>query len=349
MAKRKLRLGIVGIGGVARGAHLPVWSEHPDVEIVGLADIRPERARAAAEQYGVPKAFDDHRRLLRLPGLDAVDVCTPNMAHTSVARNALKAGKHVLCEKPLSTTPARIRSLIEAARKSRRILTVIQNHRFTGMSRAVKTWIDAGNLGKPYYARAWAIRRNLLPPSTTFISRAESGGGPCMDIGVHALDLAMWLMDFPEPISVSGTAGTHLAHTRRLPGAWGEWDRRKFDVEDFACGLVRFGNGAMLSLESSWLGHTPEPENFSCMVLGDKAGVSWPSGRVCTSNNGVILDTTLQPLPLKQQGHALEIDTFVRAVLDGRASPVPAEQTLKVIRILDGVYRSRKLGREVRV
>ena len=350
MAKsKKLKVGIVGLGGIGRGPHVPIWAKHPDVEIVAMADIIPERAISAAEEYGVPHAFDDHRKLLKLKEIDAVDVCTPNLAHAPVVINALKAGKHVICEKPVSVTPKKIEAMILAARKARRKFAVIQNHRFTGIATALKRFIEAGHLGTPYYARAWAIRRNLLPTAPGFTSRAQSGGGACMDIGVHCLDLAMWLLDFPEPVTVTGMATNKLAKAGDIPGEWGEWDKRKIDVEDFACGMVRFKNGAMLSLESCWLGHLPDPEVMKCSIFGDKAGVTWPTGQVNTVTAGVLVDAELKPVRLPIESHEAEIHAFHKCIVDNKPVPVTPEQSLKVIRILDGIYRSQKLGREVRV
>jgi predicted dehydrogenase len=170
-----------------------------------------------------------------------------------------------------------------------------------------------------------------------------------MDIGVHSLDMAMWLMGFPEPVSVTGCATSNLAKSGAIPGEWGAWDARKFDVEDFACGMVRFKTGAMLSLESCWLAHVAEPETMSCTILGDKAGVNWPSGKVSTVCNGALVDSVIKPLPLDEDHHDAEIRAFFDAIVNNKPSPVPAEQTLKVIKILDGIYRSQRSGKEVRL
>lgn len=349
MKTRKFRVGMIGTGGIARAVHIPGWKDNPEVELVAVADVNGELAEKVAREHDIPHVFTDFRKLVKLREIDAVDICAPNRVHAPAVLAALQNGKHVLCEKPLATTPAEIEKMIQAAKKAKRLLMVGQNNRYRGISQAIKRWVEDGNLGKPYYARAWAIRRNLLPPAIGFISRKLSGGGPCMDIGVHCLDLAMWIMDFPEPVSVMGAASNQLAKSGSIPGAWGQWDVKRFDVEDFACGMVRFRNGAMLSLESSWLGHTPEPEDMSCMILGDKAGISWPSGKACTSSNGTLIDAVIKPLPMRDATHTTAIWAFYDAVVNRKPSPVPAEQALKVIKILDGIYRSQKTGREVRL
>ena len=349
MATRKLRVGMIGSGGIARTAHLPGWKDIPDVEVVAIADTNEELVRNTATAQKIPQWYTDYRELLRQKDVDVVDICTPNLLHTQMVVDAFAAGKDVLCEKPLAVTPAEILQMIEARDKAGRMLMVAQNNRYRGISIAMKRWVDQGNLGQVYYARAWAIRRNLLPVAPGFISRTLSGGGPCMDIGVHALDLAMWLMGFPDPVTVSGSASTQLAKTNIIPGAWGEWNREMFDVEDFACGIVRFSNGAMLSLESSWLAHTMQSEDMSCMVLGTRAGISWPAGTISTTQNGTLIDAVIKPVPIRESTHMTEIWDFYNALVNKMPSPVPAEQSLKVIKILDGVYRSQNLGREVEV
>jgi predicted dehydrogenase len=349
MKSRKLRVAVIGTGSIGRGVHVPAWKRITDVEIVAVADIRKERAVTTAAEHGIPNVYRDYRDVCAMREVDAVDVCTPNKLHAPIALAALAAGKHVLCEKPLAPSPSEVEAMIRGAKKARRLLCSVQNHRFRPESVALKQYIDAGRLGRTYYARAWAIRRNLLPPASTFISRKESGGGPCFDIGVHVLDVTMWLMGFPQPESVSGVAQTNLAKSRIIPSIWGDWDRKKYDVEDFAVGLVRFHNGVTLTLEASWLGHLPEPERFCSTVLGTHAGVSWPSCEVCTADRGILVDAKLKPKEAPFNSHETQLRAFVDAVVNGKSAPVPLEQTLTVIRILDAIYRSQKTGREVRL
>jgi predicted dehydrogenase len=349
MASRKLRIGFIGAGDVVTRFHLPGWGRLDHVEYVAAADTREARVREVAEKYGIPQVFTDYRRLLEIKDIDAVDVCVPNQFHAPVTLAALGAGKHVLCEKPLATTPAEVEEIIAAGKEAGRLVCVMQNHRYRGITRAIKQWIDAGNLGEPYYARAWALRRNLLPCAPGFICKELSGGGVCMDMGVHCLDVLMHLLGFPEPVRVTGHSGAFLAKSDVIPGGWGEWDRSTFDVEDFACGMVRFQSDLTLSLETSWLAHIPERETISCTILGSMAGVSWPSGVVATAQDRQLVDFTLEPLPELERGHWSVIEEFADAVVNGKPSPVPPEESLKTIRILNGVYESQRQGREVAV
>lgn len=221
MAK-PLKVGIIGAGGIVRGAHLkPGWLAVPDCEVAAICDIHPEAAQKLADDFNIPRVFADFREMLAMPDLDAVDICTPNKVHTPAVIAALEAGKDVLCEKPLAVSVEEILQIRAVLRKTDRILMTAQHHRFSPESLAIKAWVDSGALGELYHARVNATRRNHLPINPGFIDPKLSGGGPCMDIGVHALDTALWLMGFPTPVRVSGRAHTNFAKGFEIPGAWG--------------------------------------------------------------------------------------------------------------------------------
>lgn len=346
MSIPKFRVGLIGAGGIARGVHVPGWLARPEVEIVGGADLDEAAARQTAAAAGGVRAFTDPADLLAL-GLDAVDVCTPNKAHTPAVLAALAAGCHVLCEKPLATSTGEIREMGAAAEKAGRILCTVQNQRFRGETLAVKRWAEAGNLGEVYHARVRAMRRALLPGRPGFIDQTLSGGGPCMDIGVHALDAALWVMGFPRPTRVSGTSRVNFAHGHKIPGKWGDWDRERFTVEDFAAGFVHFENGATLTLEAAWLGHQKGDEDFSFQLFGTGAGLSWPSGEYSSTANGVFVDGRLSWPQRIDKTHTEQIAAFLHACQNGGPSPVPWAESLQFIAILEAIYASQRLGREI--
>lgn len=346
MKTRKFRVGIIGGGGIAQAVHIPGWRNLPEVEIVGIADVSAATAaKAAAAAGGVPTCTD-YRDLLKLD-LDAVDICTPNKVHTPAALAALNAGVHVLCEKPLAVTTAEVRAMGKLADKKKLKLMTAQHQRFTQGGVAVKAWVDAGNLGEAYHARVRAMRRAWLPPSPGFIDAALAGGGPCMDIGVHALDLGLWLMGFPKPVRVSGTAKTVFAKGHAMPNQWGEWDRARYSVEDFAAGLVHFDNGATLQLEAAWMCHQGEDEELLAQIFGKKGGVKWPSAEFATVTNGTFAQGTLKSPGQVPHPHWNEIAAFVDCVVNHKPSPVPWTETIKVIGILEAVYASSQQGREI--
>ena len=237
------------------------------------------------------------------------------------------------------------------------MLMTAQHFRFTGHARALKAEIDAGALGPIYHARSWMLRRNFLPTRPGFIQQALSGGGVTVDIGVHILDLTLWMMGHPKPVSVSGSTRTVLA---RQPGAftaWGENPRipAEIDVEELATAFVRFDNGATLILEVSWMLHhdvaAGSAEDMRMWLYGERAGAAWPANEILSSNNETMqhYKSTLQIARQERKPHAQECLDFAKAILDGAPSPVPAEQSLQVITLLDAVYRSQREGAEIRL
>ena len=368
MAHTPFRVGVIGTGGIARGQHLPGWRAIPNVSVVALADINKAAASAAAMEFGVPHVFTDFQDLLKMD-LDAVDVCTPNVSHVPIVQAALEAGKHVICEKPLAVSARDVRRLGETADAKGLKLMTAQHHRFGAAARAAKRWAERGFLGPVYHARVKAMRRAWLPVAPGFIDARLSGGGPCMDIGVHALDLCLWLMGFSDPARVSGTARTHFAKGADIPGMWGEWNRDLYSVEDFAAGFVHFKGpaepagaagaieapggtgaapgGATLSLETSWLGHQQETEDMSCQLFGLKGGLKWPDGHFASVQGGVFAQGSLTyPTQVGSPYHE-ELRAFHDCIVGGGPSPVPWRETEKVIAILEAIYASQREGREI--
>jgi predicted dehydrogenase len=345
------KVGVIGVGGIAR-THYPGWQQSPHTEIVAVADVHEPTAKAAAESLGIQRAYTDPLQLIASPDIDIVDICTPNAYHAPLSIAALDAGKHVICEKPLAPTPAEIRQMIAARDRSGKLLMTAQHFRFQGSARALKAELDGGLLGEVYHARCWMLRRNAAPTRPGFIQKKHSGGGPCIDIGVHILDLTLWMMGHPKPVAVSGVTQAKLAHQKGAFSVWaGPIPSDQFDVEEFAAAMVRFENGATLVLEVSWLlHHKTAGEDMQMWLYGDKAGAHWPSNELLWNNNATQQQMNMQ-LQRAESGepHALECMAFADAVANGKPSPVPAEQSLDVITILDGLYKSAETGAEVRL
>jgi predicted dehydrogenase len=348
MRDGSLRVALIGTGGIGCDQHLPGWAGVPFASVVAVADTSQPALERAGSLAPDAVRYLDWREMLRREEIDAVDICTPNRTHTEIALTALETGRHVLCEKPLATTAAEVVLLRDAAERSGKLLMTAQHLRFDETVRRLKTMIDAGDLGDVYHTRAQWLRRRLLPARATFTDRALSGGGPAYDIGVHVLDLAHWFMGCPRPVAVSAALNTHLARRDDLAGEWGDWDRQAIDVEDFAVGFIRFANGATLALETSWLAFQPERETMRVQCYGSRGGLLWPDGVVSGETNRVPWDRRLHETP-RNRAHHDAIRAFAAAVRDGAPSPVPVEQTLDVIRILEGCYLASAAGREVRL
>ncbi|MCC9077214.1 Gfo/Idh/MocA family oxidoreductase [Litorilinea aerophila] len=349
---KTLKVGVIGVGGIAK-THMPGWAASEHAEVIAGSDVVPSVLEAWGQLHGVTRLSTNPADIINDPDIDIIDVCTPNMYHTELVVAALDAGKHVICEKPLAPTPADIRRMIEARDRSGKMLMTAQHFRFKGSSQAMKRELETGVLGDIYHARSWMLRRGWIPARPGFIYKKNSGGGPCIDIGVHILDLTLWFMGNPKPVAVSGVAKAPLAHHE---GAFSQWGGvpvpQDMDVEDFAAAFVRFENGATLILEVSWLLHHDTPgEDMQMWLYGTEAGAHWPQCKFMETHYQTrqFSNRTLQLINDTMEPHALECVEFARCVAEGLPSPVPAEQSLQVMSILDGIYRSQAAGREVRL
>jgi predicted dehydrogenase len=352
---KKLRIGIIGSGGIAQGCHMRGYAAIPELcEIVATCDVNPETAKKAAEKFNVPNTYTDYHQMLEKENLDAVSVATPNKFHKQPTIDALKAGVHVLCEKPLGMNADECREMCAAARETGKILQVGLQSRFNGPSRWLKTYIDGGNMGDIYFARAQALRRRGVPGWGVFIDKELQGGGPLIDIGVHILDLTLFLMGYPKPVSASGKTWNQLGTNPELWNSWGNYDRNKFTVEDFAVGLIKFENGAVISLESSFMANGPDP--FHTQLYGTKAGAivsPYANGseaiKIFTEQDQLLMDVTPGNIPHVESAHVDEVKAFVDAILNDKPSPVPGENGLILNAIFDAIYKSSETGEEQKV
>ncbi len=361
MSDKVLNVGIIGTGGIFHGAHAQAWKDMPDAQVIAMCDPKPEKCAKWAAEYGVAEQhiFTDYRELLKVKGLDAVDICTPNLYHSEIAVAALEAGLHVFCEKPDAVNAAEAKRMLDAANASGKTLMVMRNNRFRPDTRWLKRFIDDGHMGEVYTGRCgWVRRRGIPGKGGWFTTKELSGGGPLIDLGVHMIDLALWLMGNPRPVAISGAtyrkfaegAGPSDSEHAQFGEAKGEGT---FDVEDLAIGFIRFDNGASLQVECSWASNIEVEKNF-VELRGTKAGASVSEGvmKVFTEQSGALCD--LAPIPAKAKGHwsgahAANIKHFVEVVF-GRAKPTNTPTDgLHMIQILSAFYESAETGREVRL
>jgi len=213
----KLKVAIIGCGGIANGKHLPSLSKLKEVEIVAFCDIEMEKAKNAAQKYGTKEAcvYEDYKQLLKDTTIDVVHVCTPNISHAEISIAAMESGKHVMCEKPMAKTYEEAKAMVEASERTGKKLTIGYNNRFRQDSQYLHKVCQRGDLGEIYFAKAHAIRRRAVPTWGVFLDEEKQGGGPLIDIGTHALDLTLWMMDNYKPKSVMGTTYHKLGQIRR--------------------------------------------------------------------------------------------------------------------------------------
>jgi len=349
MAKT-IRVGVIGAGAIGK-IHVDAYRELPDVEVVAIAEKGTRRAKERAEVCGVDRYFGDYRKLLELKEIDAVNVCTPNYLHCRQTLDALKAGKHVICEKPMAMNVAEARKMVAAAKKARRTFMMAFCQRFFGPGQTAKKLMKSGEVGKVYHVRLEYIRRRGIPGlGGWFTSQAQAGGGPMLDVGVHFLDLALWLTGYPEATTAS--AGSHRVFGHRKDytylGMWGTTPvpGGPFTVEDLLSGFVRFKNGMTVKLEAAWACNS-DTRGF-VEILGDKGGLKiLPDVEFFGKRHGHLVDMKAQFK--KVNGYVEELRHFVGCLRTGRKPMATGEQGAKVQRIIDALYKSAKLKKEVRV
>lgn len=275
-----LKVAIIGCGGIANGKHMPSLSKQKNVEMVAFCDIVESRAEDAASKFGAEgaKVYTDYQELLKDKSIDVVHVCTPNDSHSVITVSALEAGKHVMCEKPMAKTSEQALEMIEAAKRTGKKLSIAYQNRFRNDSLYLKELIETGELGDIYYGKAIALRRRGVPTWGVFLDEEKQGGGPLIDIGTHALDLTLWLMDNYKPKSVMGSVFHKLSGRENAANAFGPWDPKEFNVEDSAFGFVTMENGATIQVEASWALNVVETGEAQTLLAGTEGGADMKNG-----------------------------------------------------------------------
>ncbi|MEI6512192.1 MAG: Gfo/Idh/MocA family oxidoreductase [bacterium] len=349
-AKKKLGIGIIGSGGIAQNAHMPGYAKLPEkCKIIAISDINADSAKEAAEKFNVKHVFSDYQEMLKMDEIDAISVCTPNFLHMQPTIDALKAGKDVLCEKPLARTGEEARKMVQVAKDTKRLLQVGLHYRFTSTAKFIHKYVSEGRMGDIYFARAQALRRRGIPGWGVFIDKDKQGGGPLIDIGVHILDYTLYCMGYPKAVSASGMTYQKFGKRGDVVGLMGQWDYKKFTVEDFAVGMIRFDNGATVILESSFCANISK-DVFATELMGTKSGVYSVPGdpsqlKIATEDNMQLYN--MEPCGLGESNqYSDEIAAFVDSILEGKPSQVPGEQGFMLNAIFDAIYKSTETGRE---
>ena len=357
--ERIVNVGIIGCGGIANGKHMPSLKKIENVRMVAFCDIIPEKAQKAKEKFGTPdaKVYTDYKELLKDPSIEVVHVCTPNKEHAEISIDALHAGKHVMCEKPMAKTVADAKCMVEAAKESGKKLSIGYQSRSQAEAIHAKKYIEEGNLGEIYYANCYAVRRRGTPNWGVFLNEEEQGGGPVLDIATHSLDLTLYLMNNYEPKMVVGKTHKKLEHPED-GNAWGDNGVSTTPLEESACAFILMKNGATILLETAWaLNHDKAHDAASCRLCGSREGLSILDDKlvinkvryghmveeyVNTSNAGVDFFTG-------NSSDCCEVDArqWINAIVNDTDPVVLPEQAFVVSQILEAIYTSSATGKPV--
>ena len=348
----KIKIGIIGVGSISE-CHIESYKKNPDVELYAFCDINEETLKLKGERHGITRLYTNLDEMLALKEIDAVSVCTWNSEHKSCTIAALKAGKHVLCEKPMSVSKADAEEMQKVAEENGKLLMIGFVRRHGNDCRIVKDFIDTDSLGDLYYAKATYLRRNGNPGGW-FGDKSRSGGGPLIDLGVHVIDLVRYLMGNPKPVSVYGATFKKLDNRPHIKGkhgytSIGAGNKDICDVEDLATALIRFDNGAVLSIEASFSLNIKKDEG-TIELFGTKGGAKLnPELEIYNETNNYLTnmsfdaDTTMG----FDQIFTDEINHFVDCVQGKAECIAPACDGVELMGILDAVYESARTGHEV--
>lgn len=349
--KKTLRVGMIGAGQIAYD-HCTGINNHPQAKVVAVADLSKKRTAAIRKQFDIDKITTRWEDIVSDSDLDAVSIALPNVFHAPVALAALRAGKHVMLDKPFAMNRHEAKRVVDAAKKAKKTFMLGMNIRFMENVQKVKTLVEQGKLGEIYHAKAYFIRRSGAPKfGTWFCNKKLSGGGCMLDIGVHILDSCMHLMNNWQPVAVSGSTYTKFGDRGIGEGGWGMSDRGKriFDVDDFATALIKFKNGATIQLDASWVLHRETPGTHNIELFGTKAGATaFPEKLFQFGAKGKYKVTEPKRVKIAYP-HGNRFINWIDVILKKDKPMCTPTQALAVQKVLDGIYESSKTGKEVRI
>lgn len=347
---KQIRYGCIGTGGIAAKKHLNQYSQIDTIDIVAVCDVSIEKAERLARKYNIPRVYTDYKEMLKKEQLDLVSVCTPNYLHKPIIIEVLKNGGHVHCEKPMAITVEESEAIIKAKNKYGKKIMVGLNKRFTPESLLVKKYVEGDFFGEIYHAQCgWRRRAGIPGRGSWFTNKKLSGGGPMIDLGVHILDLTMYLMGYPQSRAVDATTYSKFSNsTTRDRYGYIASQEGIFDVEDMAVGFVRLENGATINFEFSWASNIEE-ESFYYELKGTKGGVSYINGEVKMFSE--VMGTCVDVIPrinmrAKQEN---ECEHFVDCIIEDKEPIATAEQALSLIKIIEASYKSAKQNKQVTI
>ncbi|MDF2722270.1 MAG: oxidoreductase domain protein [Paenibacillus sp.] len=352
MIQKQLRIGMIGTGGNGNAKHMPSLSKIDEVALTAFCDLSEERAREAASKFGHAdcQVYTDYRKLLDNPAIDVVHISTPNHMHAEIAIAALEAGKHVMCEKPMATRAADARKMAETARRTGKKLSIGYQWRLRPENQYLKQLCQSGEFGRLYYAKSSWLRRRGVPTWGAFLDKEKQGGGPLIDLGSHALDLVLWLLDNYKPASVTGSSFHVLGGKENAVNEWGAWEPAKFTVEDSAFGFIKMTDGTTIVLEASWALNTLQTGGPKVQLCGSEGGADMEDGlRINGERAGRLFEQKIDLKTGSAAGNPAEQEArqWIDCILNGTDPLVTAEQALVVTEILEAIYASSATGKTV--
>jgi predicted dehydrogenase len=344
----KLRVAIIGAGQIAKVSHISNYQARKEVEVVAICDTNIQAAASVAEQFHIPEYFSNHITMIEKVKPDAVSICIPNKFHCRVTCEALERGCHVLCEKPPALTVEEASQMKMTAAKFQRLLTFGFHFRYGDNVKLLKTKINSGDFGSIYAAKVVWTRRRGIPGWGNFTNKELQGGGPLIDIGSHMLDLAVYLLDYPEIDYVCAATYDNIGKNGSGVGFMGQWNPENFTVEDSLFGFIRLKNGCCINLETSFALNMKEKDYRNVHIYGDKLGAIVYPLEIFGEEHNQIMNSTYIYDECKDL-HAAEIDNFVNACRGKEELLITPEQAVYIQTLICALYESAELGKPVSI
>ncbi len=331
----KTKIGVIGLGGVAQLVHLPNLSKLPNVELTAVAEINRNRLNTISDKFNIKQRYSNHHDLLAKSDVDAVVIATPTNTHKEISIDCLKAGKHVLVEKPLARKYSEAKEILDVAKKSKKILMVGMNLRYRPDTMLLRSLINANEIGDPFYIKCGWIRKQSSSEKW-FTKREESGGGVIIDLGIHLLDLSLWLLNYPE---IESVATKNFYHNTK-------------SVEDTSISCIKCKNNAVINLEVSW-SLPVEKDHFYLDIFGTKGSFSSNPFRLYKKiENDYINLTPTQadnPTALFKKSYLNELKSFIGAIKGLNPVFSPAEEAVHRMKIVEAMYESANKNSEIKI
>lgn len=331
----KVKLGVIGLGSISQLIHLPNIKKLNDVSLSAVAEVKKNRLHLISDKFSIQNRYTDYKDMLENQDIDAVIIATPTNSHKEIAIDCLAAGKDILVEKPLARTYAEAKEIVDAARKYKRKLMVGMNLRYRPDTMLLRSIINSSEIGEPFYAKCGWIR-SRSSEEKWFTKKEEAGGGVIIDLGIHLLDLALWLMNFPQVSSVSCKNFYHFTK----------------NVEDTSISFIKFKDGSLINLEVSWSLAT-DKDNFYLNVFGTKGSTSINPLNVIKKIDNQIIDLSPSnsdnPTNLFKKSYINELKSFIGAVKDLNPVLSPGEESLKRLKIIEAMYLSSNKNKEIEI
>jgi len=331
----KTRVAVIGLGSVAQLVHLPNLLKIKNAEITGVAEVNRNRLYSVAEKFNIKKCYADYNELLKSNDADAVIISTPTHLHKRIAIDCLNSGKDVLVEKPLARNSSEGREIIDCAKKNNRKLMVGMNLRYRPDSMLIRSLIDAGEIGDPFYIKCGWIRKQSSSEKW-FSKREEAGGGVILDLGINLIDLALWLADYPKAVSISTKNYHH--HSRNL--------------EDTSVSFLRCENSVLINIEASWT-LAEEKDTFYANIYGTKGSVAANPFKVIKvlEEEQIDLGSTFLETPTEafKKSYLNELKSFIGAIRGLNPVFSSGEEALHLLKIAEAMYKSAEEEIEIKI